>query len=69
MVRDGLESIYALSIENPYTIILCLLAEHLFCFLRKYIFLVKYLNNNCSEVLVSLTLYSTPILKLTLLAY
>ena len=35
MVRDGLELMYALSIENPYTRTLRLLAEHMFCFLIK----------------------------------
>ena len=36
MVRDGLESIYTLSIENPYTKILRLLAEHMFSFFMKF---------------------------------
>ena len=36
MVRDGLESIYALSIENPYTRTLRLLAEHMFFFLWNF---------------------------------
>ena len=35
MARDGLESIYTLNIENPYTRTLRLLAEHMFCFLIK----------------------------------
>ena len=35
MVRDGLELICTLSIGNPYTRTLHLLAEHMFCFLIK----------------------------------
>ena len=61
MVRDGLELICTLSIENPYVRILCLLAEHMFYFLIKYFILrnlhyfpkvLKILNNNCSEILI-----------------
>ena len=36
MVRDGLESIYALSIENSYTRTLCLLTERMFFFFMKF---------------------------------
>ena len=35
MVRDGLESMYTLNIENPYIRTLHLLAEYMFCFLIK----------------------------------
>ena len=33
MVRDGLELMYALNIENPYTRTLCLLEEHMIYYL------------------------------------
>ena len=36
MVRDGLESIYALSIENPYTRTLCFISRTYVLFFMKF---------------------------------
>ena len=71
MVRDGLRLTLLKNIKM-------ILAEHMFCFLINDFTLrnlhyfpkvLKILNNNYSEVLILLTLYSTPILKLTLLVF
>ena len=54
MVRDGLESIYALSIENPYTRTLCLLAEHMFSFFYEISLCILYIK--CIKLCINIQL-------------